>query len=116
MRITLFILSLIACPIAYDLLITAMRERQVLNPPRLPFFFIFGTIGGWLLALALSPSGLAATCVVFLVTLAPLVLAASSLKLAKSPERTVFHKIAMWFGVGYPLALLLMLVIGALVG
>jgi len=115
MHAVLFSVSLLVCPAVYFLLLGAMHEMQVPRPPRLPFFFIFGTLGGWLLALALSPSGLAATCIVFLMTAAPLSLLVSSVWLAVRPEHTVFHRVAMWSGFGYPLVLGLMVLVGAFI-
>src|SRR4051794_21906637 len=98
MRGVLFLISLIAWPGLYFLLLDEMSEKQVPRPPRVPFFFLFGTTGGWLIALALSPSGLTAMCIIPLVTMAPLSLLVSSIWLALRPERTVFHRVAMWCG------------------
>lgn len=104
MAATLLTIALVGWPGCFWLLYGVMCELEVPRPPTLPFF-VFGTIGGWLLAFALSPSGLAASCVLFLVTVAPLALLASSVYLALRPERTVFHRVAMWSGFGYPVAL-----------
>ena len=115
MSVALLCVSLLLWPALYCLLLGAMHEMQVPRPPRLPFFFIFGTLGGWLLAFALSPSGLAAACVVFLMTASPISLFLSSKRLVSRPERTIFHRVAIWSGYSYLLILGLMIAIGALI-
>ena len=108
MTATLWTTAVVILPGCFWLLYGVMCELEVPRRPTLPFFFVFGTVGGWLLAFALSPSGLAANCVVFLVTAAPLALLSSSVYLAVRSERTLFHRVAMWSGFGYPVALGLM--------
>jgi hypothetical protein len=75
------VLGLLVCPAACITLCMRMRKSGIQRPPYIPFFFVFGTVGGWMLALALSPSGLTASCIIFLGTLAPLALVASSIYL-----------------------------------
>lgn len=55
-----------------------------------------------MVALALSPSGLAAMCIVFLVTFAPLSLVISAIYLMNRPERSNYHRLAIWSGFTYP--------------
>lgn len=98
-------LALLVCPAAFVTLCVRMRQSGVQRPPYVPFFFVFGTVGGWMLALALSPSGLAAMSLIFLVTLTPLALTASSIYLVTRPERSTYHRVALWGGFTY-LALL----------
>jgi hypothetical protein len=109
------LLALLACPAAYITLCMRMRRSGVNRAPYLPFFFVFGTVGGWLLALALSPSGLAATCLIFLGTLAPIALLASSVHLATRPERSCYHRVALYAGFGYPALLALWILVIAIV-
>ena len=99
------ILGLVVCPAAYISLCVRMGSLDVVRPPYLSFFFIFGTVGGLMVGLALSPSGLAAACLIFLVTLAPLALVTSSVYLVKRPERSRYHRIALWSGFIYPMLL-----------
>ena len=79
-----------------------MKKEGVRRPPYVAYFFIFGTVGGWFLARALSPSGLAATCTVALVTAAPLALLASAIAMTQEQERSIYHRIVLWTGFGYP--------------
>jgi hypothetical protein len=103
----LLLVAFVACPAAYVACCGRMRGSAVPRPPVVPFFFLFGTLGGWILALALSPSGLTATCIVFLVTAAPLALLASSIYLLRRPDRSLYHRVAIWSGFGYAAVLLL---------
>jgi hypothetical protein len=93
--------AIFACPAAYVWLCDTMRCARIARPPIVPFFLVFGTVGGWVLAAALSPSGLAATSLIFLATAAPLALVASSVYLIRRPERSIYHRVAIWFGFGY---------------
>jgi hypothetical protein len=111
--IWLALFALVLLPMGYYALHSHMRDSDVPHPPSLQFFFLFGTVGGWLVAIMLSPSGLAATCVLLLLTAASLALLISSLHLAIRPERSVYHRIAMWGGFVYPA--ILVLVYGVLV-
>ena len=95
-------LAILVCPAAYITLCMRMRTSRIQRPPYVPFFFVFGTVGGWMLALALSPSGLAAVSLVFLATLTPLALIASSIYLLVRPERSSYHRVALWSGFAYP--------------
>ena len=100
-RLVLFAVAVIGLPIAYVRVCRKMRARAIPHPPRVPFFFLFGTVGGWVLAFMLSPSGLAATCIVLMVSAAPLAILVSSAYLAIRRERSSFHRVAMWSGFAY---------------
>lgn len=93
--------ALLVCPALFVMLIIRMRKQDIVHPPFFAFFCLFGTVGGWFLALALSPSGLAAICCLFLATIAPLSLLGTSIYLAFRPERSVYHRIALWTGGTY---------------
>jgi hypothetical protein len=105
------VLALLVCPAAYIALCIRMRNSGVTRAPYLPLFFVFGTVGGWLLALSISPSGLTAACLIFLGTFAPVALLASSLRLAARPERSCYHRLALYSGFGYPALLALWIVV-----
>ena len=110
------IMALLVCPAAYITLCLRMRTAGVQRPPYVPFFFVFGTVGGWMLALALSPSGLAATSLIFLATLTPLALIISSIYLMRQPERSSYHRFALWSGFAYPALLVLWIMVIVVIG
>lgn len=105
MQMVLLILAGLGCPIAYGALISRMRTQRIEKPPIIPMFFLFGTIGGWMLAFALSPSGLAAMCIIFLMTAAPIALFVASVGLSSMRNKTIYHRVAMWSGFTYPVFL-----------
>lgn len=111
MHILFLALGLIICPIAFVAVSRWMRAKRVARPPIVPLFLLFGTLGGWFLAIGLSPSGLAALCTIFLMTAAPVTLLVSSIRLLRSSDRSPFHRAAMWLGFGYPLVIGLFVVV-----
>ncbi len=113
MQIFLLILAVIVLPIAYVALVFLMRAQRIDQPPVAQMFFLFGTIGGWVLASALSPSGLAAMCIIFLITAVPVVVV-ESVGLRAKKNRTIYHRIAIWSGFAYPAVLGLFIVLEAL--
>ncbi len=102
MQIALLLLAVLGCPIAYIALVSRMRTQRIAKPPIAAMFFLFGTVGGWLLAFALSPSGLTAMCIIFLLTVAPIALFVASVNLTSVKDRTIYHRISMWSGFLYP--------------
>ena len=106
-------LALIVCPLFFFILLSHLRRNQVEKPPIASLFLLFGTIGGWLLAFALAPSGLSAISIVLLTTIAPLALLISSLLLSSLKKKTIYHKIPMWFGFAYLFSLSLVLTLTA---
>lgn len=113
-QLILLVLATVAFPMGYALVCRRMNASAIPRPPRLAFFFLFGTLGGWALAYLLSPSGLAALCTLAMVTAAPLALLISSILLARQAERTRFHRFAMWAGFAYCGLLLLGVLAGGL--
>jgi len=109
----LLLLALIVLPITYVALVILMRAQRIEQPPVTQMFFLFGTIGGWFLAFALSPSGLAAMCIIFLIVSAPVVLV-EAVGLRAKKSRTIYHRIAIWSGFAYPAFLGLFIVLAAL--
>lgn len=114
MQAPFLILATVGLPCAYGVLIYLMRLSRVEQPPVAQMFFLFGTAGGWLLAIALSPSGLAAMCLIFLILSAPVVFV-ESLALRARKGRTMYHRVAMWGGFAYAPLLVLSFVLASLV-
>ena len=100
-RLILLAVAVIGLPAGYVGVCRSMRQRGVPHAPYIPFFLLFGTVGGWVLAFMLSPSGLAAMCVVLMVSAAPLAVLIASAYLAFRRERTPFHRFAIWGGFAY---------------
>ena len=94
-------LALLVLPACYLFLCIRMRRSGISRAPYLPFFFIFGSFGGWLLAFGLSPSGLAASSIVFLFTLAPLSLLASAIWLRRFRTLSRYHRVAFYGSLSY---------------
>ena len=101
LNLILTVVALIGLPAGYLMVCRAMRRRGISDAPFVPFFLLFGTAGGWVLAYLLSPSGLAAICLLFLASAAPLTLLIASILLARRSVRTPFHRFAMWAGFAY---------------
>jgi len=76
------------------------------------YFVLFGLVGGACLALALSPSGLAALCIVFLMTVGPIGSLVCSLGLQLIRTRSKAETIAMILGYSYTLLFALLWLAG----
>lgn len=110
-QMSCLVVALLVLPGCYVGLCLRMREDRVYRAPYLPFFFAFGTVGGWFLAFALSPSGLAASCMVFLMTLAPAAAIGSAIWVMRYRTYTRFHRAALYGNLGalgIPVALMLL--------
>jgi hypothetical protein len=105
-------LAFVVVPALFLALCFRMARRKVHRLCYPAYFFLFGIAGGFSLAIGFSPSGLAASCMVFLVTLAPLASLGASVRLNFCPNRGRFEKVAMILGYAYP-GLLLTAIVGA---
>lgn len=99
------LLAVVVLPLGYITVIRALTRTAVPSPPRFEFFTAFGTLGGWLLTISLSPSPLCLPFAAFTMlvcvptTLYLLVRSAGRLHLSR------FHAAAMGAlvaGVGVP--------------
>ena len=95
-------LALGVVPALYLVFFFRMFRRSVHRLCYPAYFFLFGIVGGWCLAIGLSPSGLAAACIVFLLTLAPLACLGASACLNFCRNRGRFENTAMVLGYSYP--------------
>jgi hypothetical protein len=57
--------ALVVLPLTYVIVLAWLSRAYVARPPRLEVFVAFGTLGGWLLTCALSPSPLSLPCAAF---------------------------------------------------
>lgn len=94
-------LALGVIPALYFAFRSRMMKRNVHRLCYPAYFYLFGIAGGFCLAIGLSPSGLAAACMVFLMTLAPLASFVASVRLNACPDRGPFENVAMVLGYAY---------------
>ncbi|RYD61239.1 MAG: hypothetical protein EOP83_17510 [Verrucomicrobiaceae bacterium] len=95
------ILALGVVPALYLAFLSLMRKRNVHRHCYPAYFYLFGIAGGYCLAVGLSPSGLAAACMVFLITVAPLACFIASMRLKSCQNRGRFENVAMILGYVY---------------
>ena len=95
-------LAFVAIPASYLALCVWMFFRRAHWFSYLAHFFLFGTIGGWCLGIALLPGGLAALCAIYLLLTSPACLL-MSLFLQFRRDRNRFDTAAMFGGYIYSL-------------
>lgn len=100
-RILSFVLALVVIPAAFAALCTWMARKQAYWVCYPAYFFLFGIAGGGCIALGLSPSGLAALCILLLITAAPVACFLSSAVLNTRQNRGRFENMAMILGYAY---------------
>jgi hypothetical protein len=88
-------------PVGFLSLCVVMAKRDVHRTTVRAYFFLFGTVGGWCLAFALSPSGLAAMCIMFLLMTSPVCLVSSLFLRRARKDRNRFDSVAMYGGYAY---------------
>ena len=92
-----------------------LRAAGVSRVPHLPYFILFAIPGGWSLLFSLVyylPQIRTKELLLCLVAAAPGATTLASINLAELPERTVYHRCALWLGFAYP-ALVVLLVVAA---
>ncbi len=120
--------AIVILPASYMIVLREMKRSKVSSPPEFEFFVFFGTVGGWLLFVAvLLVLGGAPSAVAILTTgMVLAVIVAFSLLVAfptglflfilmlHRPAVTRFHTVATWAlgTVVAPLALLLLFIFG----
>ena len=87
-------------------------RRAVLDPPYFAYFFLFATIGGWLLvaltALFWSWSGMASLGAFYLAFVSPFLAAAFAFFMYPEQSESVFHRWAVRICAGYACAVFLL--------
>ena len=91
----------VVLPLCYIVLCMLMSGSGVPRAPYVPFFCIFGSYGGWLLAFGFSPSGLTALSLTFLLTLAPLSLIVSAAWAWRLRSVSRYHRVALYCSFSY---------------
>ena len=102
-RLVFLTLAGAVLPAGYLALCVWMFLRRVWWFTYFAYFSLFGALGGWCFALAMSPSGLTASSVVFLISVVLFSCLASALVLQFRKQKSRFEKIAMIGGYVYPL-------------
>jgi len=109
---TFLLLAGAIVPLAYIGTCVWLFRRRVHWMTYIAYFVLFGLVGGACLALALSPSGLAALCIVFLMTVGPIGSLVCSLGLQLIRTRSKAETIAMILGYSYTLLFALLWLAG----
>ena len=109
-----FGLGLVVVPAMFIGLCIWMVKRRVHWLCYPAYFFLFGVVGGACVALGLSPSGLAALCIVFLMVAAPIACLCASIALHTRRTRGRFENVAMILGYCYSGLLFMAFLVGQL--
>jgi hypothetical protein len=106
--VTLVLLATAAgvLPCAYLGLCLWMLVKKVPRPPFVSYFFLFGVAGGWTFAVAMSPSGLAAVSIIFLIVIAPLSTVLGAALVWSRRSLTWYHRCALALSLCYPALLI----------
>ena len=96
----------------YVWLCITMRRRGVAEPPYLTFFFLFATLGGWLLvgltSVFWSWSGMASLGVFYLLLLSPFIASGFAFFMRDEWAESTFHRWAVRICVVYASAVFLL--------
>ena len=101
MQILFLIIAFIVCPTVYFYVVERMNKDEVKNPPQACLFCIVGTVGGWFLALGISPSGLTALCMMFLIFVSPIAVIITSFVTRQEKHQSRYHKMISFLGLIY---------------
>ena len=89
-------LALAVWPIAFMVTCAAMHEQKLDSRPYFRLFVAFGITGGWFLAFGFSPSGMTASCIVFLMTIGFIAALITALSLIGSRKQSKFHAFSFY--------------------
>jgi hypothetical protein len=101
-RLILLAIAGITLPAGYLAVCVSLRRQRMWWFTYLAYFVLFGTLGGWVFAFAMSPSGLTATSITFLITIALVACTGSSLVLTFRKKKSRAEVIALIGGYFYP--------------
>ena len=110
----LVVLAGIILPAAYLAVYSWLKKQHAWPFLYFAYFCLFGAVGGWVFAFAMSPSGLTASSIVFLITVVALAFVFSSVVLTFKKKKGRAEWIALIGGYFYPVCLGIMLGIGFL--
>ena len=95
----------ITLPVGYVAVCLWLFRRKTWWFTYISYFVLFGTAGGWAFAIAMSPSGLTASSLIFLFTAALAACLVSSFVLTFRSEKSREDWIALIGGYSYPILL-----------
>jgi hypothetical protein len=101
--LVLGLIAILGLPFGYIGLCGQMRSENVERPPIIPFFILFGTVGGWLLGFAVLQFFWVLGALVFAVFFYSSALAVllTTVYLLISRRPSIYHRIALRLCVGY---------------
>jgi uncharacterized membrane protein HdeD (DUF308 family) len=113
-RLILLVVAGLTLPVGYLAVCFWLRRQQAwwfLYPA---YFVLFGTLGGWAFAFAMSPSGITAASIVFLMTAALAACVISAIVVTFRKKKSQAEWIALAAAYLYPVCLGIMLGVGFL--
>jgi hypothetical protein len=105
-RIVLLLAAGIGLPAGYVAVCAWLHSQRAWWFLYLAYFALFGTLGGWAIAIATSPSGIAAACAVFLATVAPTACLVSAIVVSCRRKKGRADWVALTGGYLYPAGML----------
>lgn len=113
-RLVLLAIAGITLPAGYLAVCRWLKKQQEWPFLYFAYFCLFGAVGGWVFAFAMSPSGLTASSIVFLGTVVLVACVTCSVVLTFRKKKSRAAWIALAGGYFYPVCLGIMLGIGFL--
>ena len=113
-RLILLAVAGVTLPAGYIATCVWLRKQHAWWFLYLAYFALFGTLGGWTFAFAMSPSGITAASIVFLMTAALVACATSAVIVTFRKKKSRAEWIALAGGYLYPVCLGVMLGVGFL--
>jgi hypothetical protein len=114
-RMILLGVASVTLPVGYVATAGWLRKQQAWWFLYVAYFVLFGTLGGWTFAFAMSPSGIAAVSIVFLMTAALVACVSSAIVVTFRRKKSRADWIALTAGYFYPVCLGIMAGIGFLI-
>jgi hypothetical protein len=106
----LLLIALLGIPLAFVALCRRLHMRRAWWFTYAAYFILSGTLGGWVLAYGLSPSGLAGLCIVWLTSVGTVACLAVGLVYLFRRKKDKWEYGALIGGITYPALIALVLV------
>lgn len=112
LSLVLLAVAVVGLPASYVATCRWLQKQQAWSFLYAAYFILFGTLGGWVFAVAMSPSGIAAASIVFLMTVALAACLISAVIVTFKKQKKRAEWIALTGGYAYPVCLGLLLTAG----